>query len=250
MSIEVFKAEPTLAELAVTINTEYRLANTSAWDAVRHAIVCGEALLEAQRQAPAGGWLKWVTDNIDIERSPRERFMRLAAHKDLILIPDGPTSIKGAFDHLKYLGVADRRRENGWKDSPIDVAKAKKLRADGLNYNEIVVVLGASWHSVKCALDPVYKKKRADGYKERKRQRLAEKNALAAKGRDDAVKRHGGSPAEGYALLRRCALVIDGALIELEDAEYRDAMRSALAHVHKAEDQIVRALRIGRQKCR
>jgi len=53
----------TLAELADIANREHDLAYAAANDAVKHAINCGRALLEAKGQLQHGDWLPWLEAN-------------------------------------------------------------------------------------------------------------------------------------------------------------------------------------------
>lgn len=236
----------TLDELAATANREYRLANASATTAVGHAIACGEALLAARKRIPMGEWQMWCAGNVsEMSKTCIARYCRLARHKHEFSVGEYAT-IAGAVDYLAQLsppsplkGVLDPRMK-------LDVDEARRLRRQGMSYASIAEILGVSYSTVRLHLIPSERQKHREKIQRHRDMIRAARLAARAKIRDDAVRRRGGLPAEAYAALRRCALIVDQAMRGVDDASERSRLAAALGFVHKAEDEIVRALRIER----
>lgn len=241
--VEVFTVDSTLADLASSINGEHQLVIAKLRQSLEHAITCGALLLDARRLVPAGQWEAWIRDNLECGKWTVTAYSRLAIHRDELLIPNGPITIDAGLRYLKELGVPPRPNP---LILDVDVKQLRRLRSEGMSFQKIGEVMGVSRKTVMKRLDPSYHKKWNEQQSRSRRRTERARALLAAKERDAAVKRHGGSAAEAYALLRRCALVLDGAIADSNDFQESEAMRLALAATHKAEDEIVRALRIER----
>lgn len=236
-----------LSTLAAKATTEYRLASGAAVSAVEHAIACGEALLQAQAGVPDGKWGKWCAENVpEINFTTVTKFCRLAAHKDQIAAGEF-TTIDRAMNYLHQLAIPARPTGPKRRVAKIDVGEARKLRDLGMSYVDIGDVLGVSHQCVALHLDPERRKRKKANERRRAQELRAAREALAARQRDQAVRKTGGLPADAYALLRKCALTIDKAIGATEDSAERTKLTAALGYVHKAEDEIVRALRLERE---
>jgi lipopolysaccharide biosynthesis regulator YciM len=127
-----------------------------------------------------------------------------------------------------------------------DHGEARRMHAKGMTYKQIGEVLGVSDQTIALHLNPERQRQKQTYMRRLSREKRAAKNALIEKERDKAIRATQGAPAEAYALLRRTALVIDKAISEAEDAATRTKLTAALGFTHKAEDEIVRALRLER----
>lgn len=244
--LRVVGAARSLDALAEAATDEYRLAVGAAANAVEHAIACGDILLAAQVQVPPGRWGAWCRANVpDINDTTVTKFCRLAAHKEAIATGQF-TTIAQALGYLYELGTPPRPSGPLRTYRSFDHDEARRLHAQGLDYKGISEVLGVSDQTISLHLNPErLQEKKA--YQKRYSRRLRDARAAQAREeRDRSVRASGGLPAEAYALLRRTALVIDKAIGQAEDATERTKLVAALGFVHKAEDEIVRALRLER----
>lgn len=235
-----------LSVWATRAKDEYRLAGESAVSAVEHAILCGEALLQAQTRVPAGGWGAWCRENVpEIEFTTVTKFCRLATYRQQIETGEFST-IDQAMGYLRTLAIPPRPTGPKRVPTKLDLDEARKLRKQGMSFVHIGEVFGVSHQHVALYLDPERRKAKKAADRERAKERRAQRDALVAQQRHEAVRRRGGSASEAYALLRRAALAIDKAITETEDASERTKLTAALGFTHKAEDEIVRALRLER----
>lgn len=242
----VVDGRPTLSDLADRATIEYRLAGESAVSAVEHAILCGEVLLQAQAQVADGKWGAWCRENVaEIEFTTVTKFCRLATYRAQIE-PGEFSTIRQAMGYLRTIAIPPR--PTGPKRVPVrlDLDEARKLRKQGMSFVHIGEVFGVSHQHVALQLDPERRKKKKALDRQRAMERRAARDALVAQQRHEAVRKRGGSASEGYALLRRAALAIDKAISQSEDASERTKLTAALGFTHKAEDEIVRALRLER----
>jgi len=249
MAVSAIVAEQgvSLEDLAATINSEHNLAYRATLDALTHAILCGEALIEARTNVPDGEWLRWVADNLHIGSGALHRYVRLATYKHHLLTAEHePKSINAAIGYLRQIDApASSTGRTGRKPS-FDVDEAKRLRKQGLNFTQIGEALGVSDVAVWRQLTPGATAQAMRYTARARKQRRAAAKALAQQQRADAVARTAGNPAEAYALLRRCAVTLDRAILDTTDSDEIAQLREALHHTHKAEDAIVRALRLER----
>lgn len=246
LGLRVVAANRTLSQLAVDAEKQYRLATESASHAVAHAIACGDVLLVAQAQVPPGQWGRWCRANVPtINETTIQKFCRLAAHKDAIATGEFPT-IERAMGYLRALGVPPRPSGPMRSYKTFDHDEARRLLAKGKTYKEVGEILGVSDQTIALHLNPTRMKQKKDYMRRISREKRAAKNALIVQQRDKTIRSTGGLPAEAYALLRRTALVIDKAIGKTEDSAEKVKLTAALGFVHKAEDEIVRALRLER----
>lgn len=243
---------PTLDELAAIANQKGALVESAIDDAraafsvgLTHAIAAGAALTQAKMMVARGGWRDWVARHINYNRSTVERFVRLYHYRDFLSEYGHTSSVKKALSALAGMKCAPSPHL-GKVGSGIKFT-AKKMRSEGATYKDIAEVCGVSWATAKALVDPEYHQQiNARARAKQQRSRDATK-ALARQERDAAVAATGGEPAAAYASLRKAVAAIDKALDASTDSEEREALQAAMSAMHKAEDAIVRALRIGRR---
>lgn len=236
-----------LTQLTYTARSEHHLATVSAVDALVHALACGEALLEIQKQVPSHEWEKWLKANIpEIGLSTSTRWMRVATYREQITHDGGPKSIDAA---VKYLRENNLRRTAAIKGarrkySSLDRAEAERLQSMGLSYNQIAEAVGCSRKTVTFWLDDeAYdnQKRATKAWAEQKRK----DRALLARARIDDLARHrGGDLSVVYSSVRKMAQLLQNLIDESAISEEKDSLRAALYHLHETEGDIVKALRI------
>ncbi len=219
---------PSLDDLAATANREAALAIAAMRATLEHALACGEALLAAREQVPAGEWSAWLAKNFLKADTTAHRFMRVAMHRDQI--PTNVSTITAAEQALRGLP-----RSNGrvWCTDADTVALAlRDYHAGGMTLDQVGERYGVTGSTVHYWLN---RKKRLSRDK-------AGRDALRQRERDASIRRIGGSVAEGYSMVRRTAQVLDRAADEATMPEVRQALSRALAKLHAVEDEIVLAL--------
>lgn len=242
-------AATTLEELAAIANAENDMAEVAIGSlrdvfrtAAYHAIRAGEALLKAKDLVEPGAWINWQTDNLTFARSTANRYMRIAAYRDDIdiwLADGGNGTIQGAWKFLMPMPGLHAKNVK----RPDLQAEAIRLHKQGMTVQSVAQSLGVGWVTVKEWVDPAYSKARSASRRQRRAERKEAEKVLAQKERERAVRQRGGSAADAYALLRRALQRLDVALADAVGDEEREQLRSAMAYAHKAEDEIVRAIR-------
>jgi Protein of unknown function (DUF3102) len=69
-----------LSAIALEANKEHQLATDSAWQAIKHAVRCGELLAEAKAELPHGSFLPWLQGNFKASVRKAQIYMQLAAN--------------------------------------------------------------------------------------------------------------------------------------------------------------------------
>ena len=64
--------------LAENIRTHHRAALDAAGTATRHAMTCGEMLIEAKKELSHGEWLPWLKEHCEISERTAQAYMRIA----------------------------------------------------------------------------------------------------------------------------------------------------------------------------
>lgn len=249
------EAMPSLDELAVIANREGALVESAIDDAraamsrgLVHAIAAGGALTEAKRQVPDGHWMDWVATNIDYSLGVVGTFMRFHRYEEHLLASPTPLTVRSAAAYIVGLPRMQNFGNTKVKLTPEVKTQIKAMHGSGATYHEIGECLGIAWSSVKKELDPEYRKLCMEANRRYRQKKRAAQRALARQERDAAVAATGGEPAAAYASLRKAIAAIDKAVDGSTDAEEREELRAAMSAMHKAEDAIVRALRIGRRE--
>lgn len=222
-------------ELAEIARQEHELAVGRSADAVGHAIKCGEALYRVRAMLPRGEWGRWLTDNFPHTPYTARNYIRLFEHQEDV-INEGCTTIEGARKLLAGVRPKGRLNED-------QIAEIKELFDAGVPRREIAKRFGVDAQTVKYWADP---KSRKNQIRQRARWRQKQRKAralLERKEKDEYVKSHGGTIADGYSSLRKAAQHLDRAIEETDNRDTKDAIKAALATVHQAEDEIIKALK-------
>jgi hypothetical protein len=69
-----------LSTIALEANKEHQLATDSAWQAIKHAVRCGELLAQAKAELPHGSFLPWLQGNFKASVRKAQIYMQLAAN--------------------------------------------------------------------------------------------------------------------------------------------------------------------------
>lgn len=238
----------TLEELAATINREHAQVQEAVKDAVRHAVIAGEALLQVREQFPGVGWTGWAAENVDLTDWTIKTYIRLARYKDIVLNTPEISTITQARSLIAGLPPAVPRLtgNDGLGYGPEIKAQAKALRSDGLTFEAIAETLGIGITAVRDWTQPGYQEARRSREERRKKRRRQERRALAETEREEAIKtavrKAGGAKAEAYAMAERFQDVIAQAHREAANREERQALSRAGEYHRKMRDEIVRAL--------
>ena len=231
-----------LTNLAATINREHQLAYDAAFDALEHAILCGEALARARENVADGDWFRWMGDNLDMSTAAAGRYLRIATYREQLLgAEDRPQSINAAVTYLKDIEAPPITSGRNGRRPTFDVSEAKRLKKLGLTNKDIGKMLGVSDVAIWRQLTPgatdravklatrARSKRRAKAYTEAQRQQNREMADI------------GGPTSDAYFLLRQCAETLDRAIDEATGDAQHD-LRKALTHVHRAEDAVIRSV--------
>lgn len=224
----------TLDDLATEINREYRNITGTASERIEAAIRIGERLLTAQRQVESGGeWFDWL-GMLEVHRTTAYRYMRLAKHQDEVRAGEFD-GIDPAIEALSAERKA--RRSNAEREEMVRMATEQ-----GMSVDQIAEALGVAKSTVWYWTSKRNRRKRGTQRRAtRARQQLAK---MRTEGK--VLSRElGGSAENAYGLLRRTEQQVDRVLARTTiPNESRYALRRALGHLHAAEDEIVRALRL------
>lgn len=238
-----------LVDLAAVINEEHALTYYSVMDALEHAILCGEALIEAKKQVPDGQWAKWIEANLEMGSGAVSRYVRIATYREhLLAAEDRPRSLNAALTYLKAI-EAPRLVSATSKGPTFDVEEARRLRELGVTYREIGKMLGVSDQAVQQQLSPGAQRRKvqrdtADKARKRAKERIADQQRV-----DEEVANIGGDIAGAYILLRRCEVIFEKVIAEA-DMERSQAMQPALQAVRRAMDVITHIFGVRRMKRR
>jgi transposase len=207
---------------------------------VEHAILCGEALIAARAFVPDGQWCRWVDENLDFGIAVVGNWMRIAKNRDQLT--DNETTQKAALLRFKELGIREPR--GGHRQPSFDVAEARALRSQGMATKDLAEMFGVHQNTMRIHLDPQALKKHHAATRRAARVREKERQALVKQERDEAVKRVGGDISVIYAWLLKAAIMVDRAIVESDDTDYCDYLRDARAGMTRAENSILKALKI------
>lgn len=231
----------TLDALAATANREHRLVVQSGRAIVEHAILAGEALLEAKTLVGHGGWCKWLEESFEQSPKTANDYMRIARYKDFVreVQPDG-------------LNAASRLLREHEVPRPREVhndevrSKAIDLHHQGTSQRDIAALLGTSAEQVTYLLNPGSYEKRLRTNRERQRvlsaQRQAEKAEAQARATRRAAKKAGAEMGDLYSTAERMQDLFPVAQAKTGDVEAKAALERAGEHYRRMRDEIVRAL--------
>jgi transcriptional regulator with XRE-family HTH domain len=160
--------------------------------------------------------------------------MRLARNKDKVLAAQ-PPSLNAAQRLL--LGAPDSRVDKDLRED------ARRLRSEGLTYDDIAERLGVTRDSAYRWCNPKVEERRR---RQIAAQSMAGRRALNKQKRESDVRKAGGSLAVAYSHLRKALQALDKAASEHENRDVRAAISSATLRAHNVEDEIVKAARAAR----
>ena len=101
-----------LETLAEKVNREHRHAQSSARQAVKHAVEAGVLLLKVKEAVGHGGFTKWIEENFEGKPRHARRYMRLAKAADQKRIdPAGVSSLTEAENMLRDQDAEPTREE-------------------------------------------------------------------------------------------------------------------------------------------
>ncbi len=224
--------ETPLGLLAETALREHEMVEQHAGAMVEHAILAGEALLEAKLLVPVGEWEEWLNNLFPTKGLSMPRlYMRLARFSDEVREGNPPTI------------VAARRIISGGPYQTIDprlCQEARRLRQSGMTYEKIGSELGVATSTALKWADPRTAEKRS---KHARAQTVKAKRLLAMEDRAKAAKAAGGDLSNGYAFVRRALQALDNATVT--DVRARKALNEAIHRLYDAEELIGHAIRNG-----
>ncbi len=242
----------TVDELVIWIQREHDACEVAVRNTLEHAINCGKGLLLAREMVPAG-WVAWLDQNVSFENVRAYQYMRIAANEDHVR-ESGAMNFGQAKAAVTGLPRVQFMHRDSPRYDPAVVDQVKQLRSDGLTQRGISNELGIGLTTIRAILDPsaaraASRRDKAKDAKQRaafraeterlereRERRITEREARAA----------GGAVADAYAAVRKAASKVDSAFMAADNTEERRCLRSALSSIHKAEEQIVAALRIER----
>jgi len=233
-----------LDELAARANAEHLAVERHLSDALIHALRAGQALLEAKsRHAAAGDWRTWCESNMSVSYRACARYIRLAFYADDVKkAPVG--GVKSAERAIAHLPAVPNITTHIAPVVDLE-SDAKRLRGEGFSVAEVAEILEISTGSVWRLTVPGAVEKSRISARRRSQQRTAARRALAEKQKAEAIRKAGGNIATAYSYVRKAAAELDAALGDATSPEVRQSLRAALAGVHKAEDEIGKAVRHG-----
>lgn len=251
--LESFDDSP-LEALALIVQQESKWVENALGQIVRighnaalHSIRAGTALLQAETRVGRASFEQWIRDECGIGLDHATSYMRIAHYREEVrewLAGGGDGTWDGVRNAVRGLPPFRPAHVGQYAEGR---ETAIRLHQEGLSYKAIAVVCGVSATTVAGWVDPEARRKHnawSSSYQKRLR---AGRRALAAQELAAEIKNRGGSAAEAYVLIRKCALALDAATASVTDSDEREAFRSAVAAAHKVEDCIVKALRLERR---
>jgi len=225
------RAQRTLKNCAEAANAELLEIQAANQEALSHAKLCGDALLEARAQVGHGEWLDWLAQNFLAEPQTGRVYMRIARRWGEV-VESGAVSIS----------QAERWLRDHAPKFEAQVEEAQVLRSEGLTQNEISRSLGVTQATVSNWLNPDAKRHKRN-MAERRRDDQEVKRLID---RDEAMRKLGGEISAAYGLVRRTVRSLDIAIDTEQDKDVIEALATARQAAYRLEDEIANAARIKR----
>lgn len=250
------RGELSLEELAAAANREHGAGRRAAGEALAHWIATGDVLLIARAHFMEGAlsdgdggrirrgeWRQWLRDYFDGGVATGTSCMRLAKYQKEIAA-EGINTIKPAEAYLRGLPPVGEEDHNLYGKRIRE--EAHRLYSTGITQREVGRLLGVSHCTVSrwVADGGGAEKRYADKRRAKEQRSRVEARIKRQLEREATMRKVGGSVAESYSMIRKTLGVFDRAHSEAEDREIRAALSSAMAKLHAAEDEIVKALGI------
>lgn len=175
-----------LDALAKTVRHEHQLVVNAGQKLLEHAVLCGDALVEAKSRVKKGEWQRWVDDNLPMSRHTANFYMRASVHVD-VLRENRIDSLTAA----KWF-LVDRQLTVACDSSPLSdeqIAQIRALAKEGISQRRIASMVGCAPAAVCVYLnDPEHgKRKRGPKPHGRRPGRKAERNRRSLAVTDDLV---------------------------------------------------------------
>jgi predicted transcriptional regulator len=237
--IEVLEPDKlSLAELGAEASREHGATAEAARDAVDHAIRAGGYLLEAYDRVPAGQWLRWVEENFSASSNTAGIYMNLAYHKEHAA---GAPSINAALRLLSTLPNRPMGPRGLSERTLTRHGQALALRQRGLKIAEIAEMMGISNGSASEYCSKNLAELRQQRNDQARRARTA-RQALKRAEQEAAIRKVGGGVSELYADIHKLTQKADKVIENASSKELRAGLNAALAKLHQARDEIVKAV--------
>ncbi len=68
-----------LSDIATDINRHHEQGTVHAMQAIEHAKIIGDLLIQAKLQVGHGGWLNWLSEHCDVSSRQAQRYIRVAS---------------------------------------------------------------------------------------------------------------------------------------------------------------------------
>lgn len=239
-----------LAHLRERINKEYAEVIGGVRVALDHAILCGEALIQARALVPEGEWMAWANDNLEMTYRTANTYMRLATYRQHFT---EPMSIDRAVKLLREMVVPALPSGGNYgryvKVTPEIAKEAWRIRQrEKLSWAVIAERYGCEAQTLARHCDPELRREVQSRLETARKRRLAAKRALAAQERERAVRESKGPASTAYGLIRRALQLLDQATPKATNREEKRALTEAMGYLHRGEDAIVVALQAARTR--
>lgn len=110
-------------DLACEINTEHGHVETHKRSAIKHAIRCGELLLEMKQRVGHGNWLAWVEENFEASERTARNYMEIAKSATVADLSDA-TTMRSALRALASRSEASKATKLERKEAHANLALA------------------------------------------------------------------------------------------------------------------------------
>ncbi len=129
METELITSERTVDELAIQLRESLQSMEDSGRETVKHAIECGQYLIDIKSQLKHGEFLPWLADNFGhISRSHASRLMKLAvANVARVQHLESATSIREALEMVKEAEKAERKEWESDKPEREDQSEESEM---------------------------------------------------------------------------------------------------------------------------
>jgi len=205
---------------------------------VAAAVKCGETLLEAREMVPKGQFDAWLRANVSLKRNTAYSYMRLARHKDRVLLGDFETITDAIAGLVGFAAPTSNRLSDDQKAEMVRMATE-----DGLTLEQIAEAFDVSVSTVWYWSSDKNRTMRGTQRRRTLARRKAAERLLEREEKGKAVIKAGGPTGEAYSLIRKATQMLDRAISEVNDDRHvHRCLTSALTRLYNAEDDLVQAM--------
>ena len=122
-------------ELPNLINAEHRLCLEAAGAAFKHAVRCGDLLIEAKSNCDHGEWTSWLQDHFDGSARSARSYMQVASNRELIESKRQSSAVLSVDGALKLLASPNESEIEGAELPPEPSRLDDPEFVKGLGYN-------------------------------------------------------------------------------------------------------------------